>query len=464
MRRIFFVILMLAAVIYNVDARKIKGSVKCDSESLEDVIVTDGYNFTTTRANGTFSFEIDDSAEFVYIVTPSGYVADWSSGVPAFYQRISDKKRYDFNLQRMSGGKDYHIIAVSDPQTHSDSQFEEFAAAPLADMTQTAKALKGDVIGLVLGDISWDRIEVLDMYKERIVDVGVPFYPVVGNHDNEAYVEGDKEASATYRKKMGPENYAFYVGNEVVIVLDNIIYNTGFKCGVGYTDDIIRWVRGLLQLLPSDIGLYVARHAPIGHEGSDTVNEPELLAMLEGHKVNFLAGHTHVNRNRQISEDIYEHNVAAMCGAWWDTAHCIDGTPRGYKVLSMTDGQLSWYYKPVGYDRGHIAEIVLQDASDAHPQRILANVWDWDPLWKVTWYEDGTYMGEMLQVSETSPIYESEIKAVYDALGKKIPNWKRARKSNHNFAATPSSSAKTVTISIESRFGEKFTRTITLRD
>ena len=53
---------MLAAVIYNVDARKIKGSVKCDSEPLDDVIVTDGYNFTTTRANGTFSFEIDDSA------------------------------------------------------------------------------------------------------------------------------------------------------------------------------------------------------------------------------------------------------------------------------------------------------------------------------------------------------------------------------------------------------------------
>lgn len=54
---------------------------------------------------------------------------------------------------------------------------------------------------------------------------------------------------------MGPENYAFFLGNEVVIVLDNIIYDTNFKCRIGYTDQVMSWVEGLLEVLPADAGL-----------------------------------------------------------------------------------------------------------------------------------------------------------------------------------------------------------------
>lgn len=68
-------------------ARKVSGKVVSGEESLSGVIVTDGTNFTTTKNSGKFSFEIKDDAEFVYIVTPAGYAADWSSGVPAFFKR-----------------------------------------------------------------------------------------------------------------------------------------------------------------------------------------------------------------------------------------------------------------------------------------------------------------------------------------------------------------------------------------
>ena len=42
----------------------------CGEEKLSDVIVTDGKNFTQTK-KGKFKFEIDDNAEFVYIITTS---------------------------------------------------------------------------------------------------------------------------------------------------------------------------------------------------------------------------------------------------------------------------------------------------------------------------------------------------------------------------------------------------------
>lgn len=246
-----------------------------------------------------------------------------------------------------------------------------------------------------------------------------------------ASLQGDSAASAAYRSKMGPENYAFCIGKDVVIVLDNIIYGTNFKCTIGYTDEVIRWVENLLPL-------------------------------LRGRNVNFLSGHTHENGNAVISSDIFSHNVAAICGAWWDTRHCKDDTPRGYKVLSKADGLLSWYYKPVEYSRDHIAEAYILGPDSECPGAVVVNVWDWDPQWKVEWSEDGVFVGAMQQVSVVSPVFASEIKAVYDAYGKTVPRWKSPKPSPHNFMAVPSPSARTVTISIETRFGQKWTTSIAL--
>jgi hypothetical protein len=90
------------------------------------------------------------------------------------------------------------------------------------------------------------------------------------------------------------------------------------------------------------------------------------------------------------------------------------------------------------------------------------NVWDWDPLWKVEWAEDGVAKGQMKQVSVVSPVFASEIKAAYDSYGKEVPRWKSPKPSPHNFIAIPSPSSKTVTISIETRFGQKWTTLISL--
>lgn len=81
MKKIVMMLLALGAASFAADARKVSGSVISGEEKLAGVIVTDGENFTQTKKNGKFSFEINDDAEFVYIVTPSGYVADWSTGV-----------------------------------------------------------------------------------------------------------------------------------------------------------------------------------------------------------------------------------------------------------------------------------------------------------------------------------------------------------------------------------------------
>ena len=264
MKRLIVLFLSLAALCNVAEARVVSGSVTCGKKKLSDVIVTDGKNFTKTQ-KGKFKFEIDDNAEFVYIVTPSGYVADWSNGVPAFYQSAEGVSKFNFELTQTAPADSYSIVAIADPQTKTLKHFKKFAGKPMEDLCETTKSLDGVAVGLALGDICWDKLELLENYKKEIVRTGIPFYPVAGNHDHDLNANGDFATTAAYRKVMGPENYAFCLGNDVVIVVDNIIYQTKKKYDEGYADHVLAWVKGLVELLPADADLYIAQHAPVYH-------------------------------------------------------------------------------------------------------------------------------------------------------------------------------------------------------
>ena len=446
-------------------ARKVTGKVISGKEKLSGVIVTDGTNFTKTKKNGKFAFDIKDDAEFVYIVTPSGYVADWSSGVPAFYQQAAGCRKFVFDLQKTDRSGDYSIVAIADPQTRNEKQFAKFAGKPMEDLCQTAKTLTGAAAGLVLGDICWDSLDLLEKYKKEILRTGIPFYPVVGNHDHELEASGDINTTARYRQIMGPENYAFFMGKDVVIVVDNIIYDTQKKYVEGYADHVLAWVKSLERLLPYGADLYIAQHSPLmkWDEGNARiVNSTDMLDIVRGRKVTFISGHTHINNNLNYSNNITEHNVAAICGSWWDTDHCTDGTPSGYKVFTKKDGKLSWYYKALGHDKNHQVELYRPGQTSYHPNGIVVNVWDWDPSWKVEWFEDGKPMGSLKPVSEFSPVYVHEINEVF--AGKTIPSYKKPRLNYHYFAAGPNQYAKNVTIAVENPFGQSWVYNVDMSD
>ena len=109
---LFFVTLTFFFVGVDLSARSVEGRVTCGKKTLSNVLISDGYSFTRTDRKGEFKFELADSAEFVYIVTPSGYAADWSSGVPQFYQTIDERTFYTFNLIKIGNPTPlYNIIA-----------------------------------------------------------------------------------------------------------------------------------------------------------------------------------------------------------------------------------------------------------------------------------------------------------------------------------------------------------------
>lgn len=437
-------------------ARTITGKVVSGKEQLSGVIITDGTNFTRTKKNGSFRMNIVDTAKFVYIITPSGYVADWSDGSPKFFIKAEGRNRFEFDLLKTGGnGKDYNLIAVGDPQPKRQKHFDQFVGTPLSDITETGKTLDGPVFGIVLGDICFDVFPLMESWKKEITRAAFPFYAVPGNHDHDRKFNNDVQSIEYYHELFGPGNYAFHVGKDLVIMLDNIIYHSRSGYQEGYTDNIITWVKNLLKYIPADANIYVAQHGSLNgrHYSGSSVNDKAMLDALKGRKVIFMSGHNHTNGNFEYTPDAIEHNIAAICGTWWDVYHCTDGTPRGYKVYTKKDGEISWYYKSIGKDKSFQHELFRPGECRNNPDCVVVNVWDYDSRWKIEWEEDGKKMGEMQRVTEFSPLHSSEMTEAYTKTGKKIPGYRQTRKSNHFFAAKPTAGASAITVIITDRFG-----------
>ena len=53
MKKLLNVLIVLAFLTLPLEAKKVKGSVKCGEKALAGVVVSDGYRFTTTLADGS---------------------------------------------------------------------------------------------------------------------------------------------------------------------------------------------------------------------------------------------------------------------------------------------------------------------------------------------------------------------------------------------------------------------------
>ncbi len=449
---------MLSMLAPGASARKVKGTVHCGSVPLQDVIVTDGSTFTTTDAAGRFKFKIPDDARFVYVVTPSGYTADFSSGAPQFYAPAQGCRKFDFDLVRTYDTDDYTLFSVSDPQFKTREQFELFCGEPLEDLIEQAEyySAYANTVGIALGDICWDSLPFLEPYRKEIARTGIPFYAVIGNHDHNLEVEDDRASAADYEAVFGPANYAFFLGPDLVVCLDNIMYEGNKKYVEGYAPYVLDFVEGLLEFIPEGTHLFIAQHSPMYKWSTrkDIPGAKRMLDMLRGYRVDFLSGHTHYQNNLTYTPDIMEHNAPSICGAWWDTEFCRDGAPRGYEIFTYWDGELEWVMHPVDYDDDFQVEVFPIGASRVHPDVIVANVWDYDPEWTVEWVQDGVPMGPMREIQDCSPTYYEQIEAVYP--DGNIPRFKQPKQNIHYFAADPDAEAREVTVVVRNRFGKEW--------
>ena len=478
MRRFLCVVAVLAALVMPLSAKTVKGTVSGEGRPLSGVIVSDGYKFTRTDAKGKFSLSLHKSARYVFVVTPSGYVGDFSSGAPQFYLPVKETKAFNFDLKAFpTPGGDYTIFSVSDPQMQNDKHFRRFKGKPLGDLRGMAARCSAEraTIGIALGDIAWNKLEMHEVYKKAIATTGIPFYSVIGNHDF-IQTRSGVEAGEAYEAAFGPYNYAFFIGNDLFIGLNDIIFSASGKDDPGkssnkyvegYSQEALDFVRGLLQLVPKGTHVIMAQHSPIHIEEyfkhTDIQNAAEMLSILDGYDVDILSGHTHYMNVYKANAHVTDHNAAAIGGAWWDTDRCIDGSPRGYEIITSVGGKLSWSWHNIDVPDDVAVEFIGMDKSPMHRNSVVAHAWYADSTWTADWYEDGKYAGKAEWAIDYSADYEKEILSAWGGNINKVPGYKRPFLSRHYFVATPSQYASLVKMVVTAPDGRTWSHEFDLR-
>ena len=465
---VFAAVLLFVGGAAQVMARTITGMVKGAGKALDGVLVTDGFSFTQTSPKGEYELELSPKAEFVYLVTPQGYVANYESGVPQFYQKLEDGKNvYNFDLLAMKGDPTHYVmITMADPQIDIKTDAEKLMAEALPDIKATAARYPdAQVAGIVLGDISWDVYSNNAIYKEFARQTGIPIYPVIGNHDFDKYLAPSDSADygRQYKKDFGPLYYAFQLGEAYYIVLNNLAY-TGHK---GYRvtlniEDQMKWLERLLRTaLNMGNRVYLCMHAPVKPSTeSPYIEGAERIYNILAFKfeASFLTGHHHHNSNKDLGAGIMEHNIGALCGNWWTAPVASDGTPRGYQVFEGKNRDIvRWYFKATGYPEEYQFSLYPKGSSLDRPNAVVAKVWNWDNAWRVRWYEDGVLKGDMDQFYSFDPDYLKYVN------GARVVDDYFPVRHNRFFSAIPSASAKEIRVEVTDRFGYTYTQTLKLQ-
>lgn len=474
MKRAIFISLLIfiSAAVYGTE---IKGRVLSGTNGIGGVAVSDGFSFSVTEASGEFSIHISEQAKFIFIITPSGYTAKRVDGVSQFFRKLEKSTDYyEFKLEKFNDKNGFALFAVGDPQTKSDlhfSMYEKSVLPDLKDLSEHYSSKNIPSVAVYLGDIVWDTMPLFEKHKSAMESLNIPVYTAIGNHDYVKELSGDSETASAYENSFGPAYYGFNLGNNYFIVLDNIIYDTNKKYSEDLDDQQTEWLSKYAEIIPPGAEVYVVMHATINKSWINnyqfTPGYAKLLKILSGFRLSFITGHTHVNSNIEFLPGIIEHNVASSCGAWWNSAYAPDGTPSGYQVFELKKSGNEWYYKTLGKDPDYQMQIYPAGSYKILPDAIVAKIWNWDSKWRVEWFSDGRYMGEMKQFSSSDPAYENDMELLIKE-GKikraefERGNYLKPRVSNFYFSAIPPENALQIKVVVTDRFGRQYIDTIKL--
>lgn len=496
-------------------------------QGIADVLVSDGDLITKTDANGFYWLNSEKRNELAFVILPAGYDVPTAKAMPQFWQPCTldanTVEQLDFQLLRADN--DSHTMLVATDMhlanRNTPKDYVQFADGFVKELTSAYNsAAPGKVYCLNLGDFSWDGYWydnkwALPECKQSVEDFNFQMWSVMGNHDNDPYVASDFGAEGPYRQHMGPVYYAMNIGRIHYIMLDDTEYlNTGGSQGtVGsrnynrrFDDRQLAWLKEELTHVDKSTPIVVGCHCPLySYSGSGGVSVAlqtqadidKILGCFAGFSnVTFVTGHTHVNRNIQSPTyaNVYEQNIAAVCGTWWWTQQygnnnvCTDGSPAGYKIFTVDGTDLKWQYKATGlpiekqfitYDMNEVKEYWATDAtalkafaagndmrnrdkdySTVGENAVYINVWAYEPGWTVTVTENGTPLDVKQVWSKKDPLHSIS----YDIPRGAANNGTLTFPSTscmHMFEVTASSASSTLEISVTDRFGNVSTESMT---
>ena len=423
------------------------GYVTCDGTGVPGVVVSDGVEVVTTDEKGFYQIASEKKWGYVFISVPSGYEVPSEGILPQFHCYLKSEanviENANFTLTAVSSQDQFKILMLGDMhlanRTGDLSQFSEFTS----EVNDYVNARSGEKIyAITLGDMTWDLYWYSNLYyfPEYLATMNfaisnLQVFHTMGNHDNDFKTYSDFDAAFKYVRDIAPTYYSFNIGKVHFIVLDDIDCDkydgTNSRNYVKtISNEQLEWLRKDLSYVDKSTPLIVTMHAQVFYpSGSgfkidhDQTNTAELFNILDGYKVHFVTGHTHMSFNVVPEEsvtggrDFFEHNAGSICASWWWSGHLtpgvhisLDGTPGGYSIWDINGTDMQWIYKSTGfsedyqfrsYDLNNVKfsyddvpnlkdESVKKDFKkyiDSYPGQsdnaVLINIWNWNPHWKL---------------------------------------------------------------------------------
>lgn len=428
----------------NANGKKDKGE-----KGLPDVAVSNSREVVTTDAKGTYSLPVGKD-NIIFVIKPSGYRVPLNEfNQPKYYYIHKPEgsptlkyagvaptgplpKSIDFALIPQEENDQFRMLVVGDPQVLDQREVDYFEKGIVSEITDA----KNVVLGLTLGDIVQNDLNLMKDYSRVIAKVGVPWYNVLGNHDMNQDAPDSLHAE-TFISNFGPATYSFNYGKVHFIVLDDNLHpdpRGGKRLWAGYRQKQLDFVENDLKQVGKDQLIVLANHIQLNIVNENSFRKEDKLALFSKLKsyphVLLLSAHTHNNQQFFHGEQegwlnpqpLHEINVGAPCGNWYSgrvnedgiiRSVMSDGTPSGYIYLNIKGNQYSADYKvagkPADYQMGLFHRKVLSTIWWDNRGFLYANFFMGDKDSRVEFRIDDGEWKVMQHVLEPDPAYIAEL-------------------------------------------------------
>jgi len=375
---------------------------------LPGVRVSNGRQVVATDGRGRYVLPIDDD-EVIFIIKPRGYICRLDeNNLPRFFyiHKPAGSPRHlehagvaptgplpasvDFPLVHRDEPDRFDIIVFGDPQVRNLDEVAYLTHDLLAELVGTEA-----VFGVSLGDLAFDNLSVYEALNASIGAVGIPWYNVIGNHDENYDVTSDELADETWERVNGPPTYSFDWGPVHFIIFDDVMYDGHEERGRYHcelTEKQLAFIENDLAHVERDALIVLMMHIPL----FKMQNRQRLFALLEDRPHTFsLAAHWHEQWHEFLDaedgwhgERPHHHLVhGTACGSWWagapdefgiPHATMADGAPNGYSIITFDGHDYSVRFKAArrpADEQMHIHAPDAISAAEIPTTEVLANVY-----------------------------------------------------------------------------------------
>ena len=221
------------------------------SRGIAGVLVSNGRDLVPTDADGRYRIGVADGdvlfvvkpahhatpmtadhrPRFYYFHRPTGSPRWHAPGVPGA-ERLAPTWFYpgsdptgplpasvDFPLVTRAEPDEFKVLVFGDTQVSHDRQLDWMARDTIAELV----GVPGVAFGLSVGDlVNVGLLHLFEPLNQMQAKVGVPWYVIPGNHDQNLVTPDDYLADEQFRAVYGPTTYAFDYGPVSFLMLQNV--------------------------------------------------------------------------------------------------------------------------------------------------------------------------------------------------------------------------------------------------